>query len=51
MKAHAKIEEYEWETAIWFDTKMGTYILPIKTEARNKTKLEINAKIKIEIWI
>ncbi len=51
MKALAKIEQFEWETAIWFDTNMDTYLLPVKAEVRKKFNLEINKMIKIEIWI
>ena len=51
MKAYAKIGEHEWVTAIWFDTKMDTYILPIKAEIRKKSNLKINQKIKMGIWI
>lgn len=51
MKALAKIEQFDWETAIWFDTKMDTYILPVKAEARKRSNLEINKKIEIKIWI
>lgn len=51
MKALAKIQQFEWKTAIWFDTKMDTYILPVKAEARKKSKIEVNQNIEIEIWI
>ena len=51
MKAAAEIGEHLWETAIWFDTKMSTYILPIKAEIRNKSDLKINTKFKMSIWI
>ena len=34
MKAFAQIGEIKWETAIWFDTKMETYLLPVKAEIR-----------------
>lgn len=50
MKALAKIEQFEWKTAIWFDTKINAYLLPIKAEARKKSNLEINKIVKIEIW-
>lgn len=36
LKATAKIGNTEWATAIWFDTKMNTYLLPIKAEIRKK---------------
>ena len=30
LKATAKIGNSEWATAIWFDTKINTYLLPLK---------------------
>ena len=51
MKASAEIGECKWDTAIWFDTKRGTYILPIKAEIRKKSNLQINKKFKMNIWI
>nr|WP_321233778.1 DUF1905 domain-containing protein [uncultured Psychroserpens sp.] len=51
MKAIAEIKELRWETAIWFDTKMDSYVLPIKAEIRKKLSLEINKKIEIRIWV
>lgn len=51
MKTHAQIGELIWETAIWFDTKADTYILPIKSEIRKKTNLKNNQNIKMNIWI
>jgi hypothetical protein len=51
MRATAKIGELKWETAIWFDTKMNTHLLPIKAEIRKKANLEINKKIEVVIWI
>jgi len=51
LKAIAKINNREWETAIWFDTKMGTYLLPLKAEIRRKEKLAIDQSIKVIIVI
>ena len=51
MKAVAKVGQFDWETAIWFDTKMNTYILPVKVEIRKKANLVISKKFNIEIWI
>lgn len=51
MKTTAKIETTAWETAIWFDTKADTYILPIKVEIRKKTKLEIDKSFEMCIFI
>lgn len=51
MKATAEHKTIKWETAIWFDTKMNTYILPIKAEIRKKSKIELDTDIEINIWI
>lgn len=51
MKATAGIKEHSWETAIWFDTKLNTYILPIKADIRKQTNLEINKEIEFVVWI
>jgi hypothetical protein len=51
MKATAKIGNTEWRTAIWFDTKTGTYLMPIKAEIRKKEKVEQGKEMKIIIWV
>ena len=51
MKAFGQIGALIWETAIWFDTKLDTYVLPVKAEIREKRKLEINQTIEMTLWI
>lgn len=51
MKAAAKIGNTEWETAIWYDTKLKTYLLPLKAEVRKKEKLHADQQIDVTIWI
>lgn len=51
MKAMAKIEDVEWETAIWFDKKKDTYLLPVKAVIRKKIKLELNQVLELSISI
>lgn len=51
LKTTAKIGNSEWETAIWFDTKHKTYLLPIKAEIRKKEKIEVDKEVEIIIWI
>jgi len=51
MRAHAEIGNIKWETAIWFDTKEETYLLPVKAEIRKKTNLEIDKKIEMNVWV
>jgi hypothetical protein len=51
LKAIAKIGNSEWNTAIWFDTKHSTYLLPIKAEIRRKEKIELNQMLEISICL
>ncbi len=51
MKATAKVGESEWRTAIWFDTKQDTYLLPIKAAIRKKEKIDPRDDIQIAVWI
>ncbi|MBK7959563.1 MAG: DUF1905 domain-containing protein [Bacteroidetes bacterium] len=39
LKATAKVGNSEWKTAIWFDTKVNTYLLPLKATIRQKRRL------------
>lgn len=47
----AKIGITLWQTAIWFDTKMNTYLLPLKKEVRKKENIEIEKNVKVSLWI
>ena len=51
LKVSAKIGEIEWKTAIWFDTKLNTYLLPVKADIRRKAKLEVDKTIDVLIWV
>ncbi len=51
MKAQAAIGSVQWETAIWFDTKQGTYLLPIKADVRKKTGIVVDKAIAMCVWV
>lgn len=51
LKVTARIGNSEWTTAIWFDTKANTYLLPLKAEIRKREKLEIEKESEIILWI
>ncbi len=51
LKVLAKVRNSEWKTAIWFDTKHNTYLLPIKSDIRTKEKIELENEIHITISI
>ncbi len=49
LKATACIGNSEWKTAIWFDTKSNTYLLPLKAEIRKKENLEEGKMVKVVV--
>jgi len=51
LKASAKIGNTEWQTAIWFDTKLNTYLLPVKAEVRKKEKVGVVEAVEVRIYI
>lgn len=51
LKATVKIGNSEWKTAIWFDTKMNTYLLPLKAEIRKKENFAVDKGVEIALWI
>ena len=51
LKAVANIGASEWKTAIWFDTKRQTYLLPLKKEIRTKEKIGIDCDVTVTLRI
>ena len=51
LKVTIQIGISEWRTSIWFDTKLSTYLLPLKADIRKKEKLEVDQYIKTTVWI
>lgn len=51
LKTTAKIGGSSWKTAIWFDTKKQTYLLPIKKEVRTKEKIGADALVAVTLWL
>lgn len=49
LKATARIGNTEWETAIWFDTKHNSYLLPLKAEIRKLEKIELGTDVKVKL--
>lgn len=49
LKATARIGNSEWKTAIWFDRKHETYLLPVKAEIRKKENIQIDQAVEITI--
>lgn len=51
LKATAQVGNCTWETAIWFDTKQNTYLLPLKAAIRKAEALEAGMLVSITVWI
>jgi Domain of unknown function (DUF1905) len=49
LKACAEIHRVKWDTAIWYDRKKKTYLLPIKSEIRKKVKLDLGKLLDVII--
>lgn len=47
LKATAAIGDCEWQTAIWFDTKAKSYLLPIKAQIRRKLKVIDGSQVTV----
>ena len=51
LKIIACINKLNWETAIWFDTKLNTYLLPIKAEIRRKQNIKPKQELSITLYL
>lgn len=51
LKATARVNKTEWETAIWFDTKHGTYLLPLKAAIRKAENLKDGDEVNVVIGV
>ena len=51
LKATARIGKTEWKTAIWFDSKRNTYLLPLKAEIRKKENVKKEVERDVIVWL
>lgn len=51
LKATAEIGKTQWKTAMWFDTKRNTYLLPLKAAIRKKENIEAGNIIKAAVLL
>ena len=49
LNALAEIGKTQWKTAIWFDTKRNTYLLPLKSDIRKKENIEVGKVIVVSV--
>ena len=51
LPATARINDSKWKTAIWFDSKLNTYLLPLKEEIRKAEQVAAGKTITVSIYI
>jgi hypothetical protein len=51
LKVKARVGKTTWETAIWFDTKAQTYLLPLKASIRTAEGLNTEQVYGFEVWV
>jgi hypothetical protein len=51
LKVLARIGNSEWKTAIWFDSKLNTYLLSLKAEIRIKENISPGKDVETILWI
>ncbi|MBY0314576.1 MAG: DUF1905 domain-containing protein [Bdellovibrionales bacterium] len=51
LKATAVIGRTKWSTAIWFDTKAASYLLPIKTSVRKVEDICSGSPVAVTLYL
>jgi hypothetical protein len=51
LKVSARVGKSTWDTAIWFDTKAQTYLLPLKASIRTAEGLNTEQVYGFEVWV
>lgn len=49
LKTTASIGEAKWNTAIWFDSKFQSYLLPIKSSVRKTENIGAGISVTVEL--
>ncbi len=51
LRTTAEIGESKWNTSIWFDTKTGVYLLPVKVAVRKQEKIQVDDHLAVRLSI
>ncbi len=51
LKASAQVGKTIWKTAIWYDTKAKSYLLPLKSEIRKKEAIAVDTILNIKLQL
>lgn len=49
LKVTATVDGQTWNTSIWYDKKLGTYLLPIKSNIRKALSIKLNDGLSVMI--
>ena len=51
LKAKASIGDCKWQTAIWFDSKAVSYLLPIKASVRKEAEISAGVSVSVTLQL
>ena len=51
VRVRVRIDEVEWRTSVFPDTKSGCFVLPIKKAVRKKAKVDLGDTVTLELDI
>jgi hypothetical protein len=51
LKVRARVGQTAWDTAIWYDTKAQTYLLPLKASVRKAEGLTASEVYRFEVVV
>lgn len=51
LKVSASIKDNNWQTAIWFDSKTKSYLLPIKSSVRKAVDIDEDVSISVALYL
>lgn len=51
LKTKARINQTEWDTAIWFDSRKNIYLLPLKAEIRKRENIKPDKWLNITVTL
>jgi hypothetical protein len=51
LKVRVRIGQTHWDTAIWYDRKHATYLLPVKAVVRKKERVFLDRVVEVDIWV
>lgn len=51
LKANASTSDCKWKTAIWFDSKVMSYLLPIKVSVRKAAEISAGSSISVTLHL